>query len=127
MIAENGRSFRNLKIWEKGMDLSIDCYRLTKRFPKDEQYGLTSQIRRAAVSVPANIAEGFGRESTGDFIRFLRIAQGSLKELETLLELTSRIEDLPTPESARSLDSCIEIGKMTRSLIRKLERNRATK
>lgn len=104
------------------MDLSIDCYRLTKRFPKEEQYGLTSQIRRAAVSVPANIAEGF----TGDFIRFLRIAQGSLKELETLLELASQIEDFPTPESSRHLDSCIEIGKMTRSLIRKLDRNRAT-
>jgi four helix bundle protein len=70
-------------VWQAAIDLAVDCYEFTKWFPKEEVYGLTSQIRRAATSVAANIAEGHGREVTGSFIQFLRIAQGSLKELET--------------------------------------------
>ena len=72
--------FRDLLVWRQAMDLARDCYFLTKKFPKEELYSLTSQIRRAAVSVPANIAEGNGRGTRKDYISFLRIAQGSLRE-----------------------------------------------
>jgi four helix bundle protein len=77
-------SYQDLQVWQKAMDLVIECYRLTQRFPANEQYGLTSQIRRAAVSVPANIAEGFGRWYSKEFVRFLLTTNGSLKEVETL-------------------------------------------
>jgi len=80
-------SHRNLDAWQVAMELARNCYRLTDSFPKSERFGITSQIRRAAVSIPANIAEGCGRSARGDLLRFLSIARGSLKELETLLEL----------------------------------------
>ena len=73
------------------MDLAEACYRLTANFPKDETFGLTSQLRRASVSVPANIAEGYGRDSRGSYTQFLKIAQGSLKELETHVLLAERL------------------------------------
>jgi four helix bundle protein len=84
-------SFKDLEVWQMAMTLAADCYHLTARFPKEEIYSMTAQIRRAAASVPANIAEGHGRENTGAFIQFLRIAQGSLKELETHLLLAERV------------------------------------
>jgi four helix bundle protein len=80
-------SYQDLKVWQGGMQLAEDCYCFTKGFPREEMFGMTSQIRRAAASIPANIAEGWGRESTREYIRFLRVAQGSLKELETHLIL----------------------------------------
>ena len=83
------RSHRSLVAWQVGMELARECYRLTEDFPKAERFGLTAQIRRAAVSVPANIAEGCGRSSRGELRQFLSIARGSLKELETLLELAT--------------------------------------
>ena len=85
-------SYKDLHVWQEAMALAESCYRVTRKFPKDELFGLTSQIRRAASSIAANIAEGHGRESTGSFIQFLRIAQGSLKEVETHLILSSKIE-----------------------------------
>jgi four helix bundle protein len=85
------RSYQDLRVWQKGMGLAEACYLLTRRFPKDEVFGMTSQIRRAATSVPANIAEGYGRDSKGEYIQFLRISQGSLKELETHLTLSRRV------------------------------------
>jgi len=84
-------SHRDLIVWQKGMDLAVAAYRLTASFPTDERYGLTSQIRRACASIPANIAEGYGRESAGAYAQQLRIAQGSLKELETHVELAHRV------------------------------------
>ncbi len=81
-------SYRDLKVWQQAMQLAKGCYELTRRFPRDELFGLTSQIRRAAASVPANIAEGNGRQNRGEYIHSLRIAQGSLKELETHLILS---------------------------------------
>ena len=78
-------SYEDLEVWQLAMTLAEHCYELTKQFPKEELYGLISQIRRAAVSIPANIAEGYGRDQTGNFIQFLRIAQGSSRELETHL------------------------------------------
>ncbi len=121
MEAEKVRSYRDLLVWQKGMDLSVNCYRLTKPFPKAEIYGLRSQIRRAEISIPTNIAEGYGRQSTDDYIRF-RIAQGSTKELETLLELSNRVDYCTDSERILRLKICDETGRMIRSLIRTLER-----
>ena len=115
------KSYRDLKVWQDSMQLAEDCYMLTRRFPKDETYGMSSQIRRSAVSVPANIAEGHGRESIGAFVQFLRIAQGSLKELETHLILAKRVK-LALEELIDTLLLKTEIiGKMLRSLIRSIQ------
>ena len=103
------------------MTLAENCYRITRSFPRDEIYGLTSQIRRSASSVPANIAEGYGRENTGSFIQFLRVAQGSLKELETHLMLAERVEILASEQALPLLSDCDRIGKMLRNLIRALQ------
>jgi four helix bundle protein len=115
------QSFKDLVIWQRGMTLVESCYRLTKRLPDDERFGLISQIRRAAVSIPANIAEGHGREVAGSFIQHLRIAQGSLKELETLLMLVQRMEMAETDVSGRLLSECDELGRMLRSMIRAVQ------
>ncbi len=114
-------SYRDLVVWQRSMDLAESCYRITATFPREEIYGLTSQIRRAAVSVPSNIAEGNGRENTGAYIQFLRVAQGSLKELETQLLLAGRIGIAAEDRSRPLLNECEEIGKMLRSLIRSLQ------
>ena len=117
----NIRSYQDLEVLQMGMDLVEDCYRLTRQFPREEQYGLTSQIRRAAVSIPANIAEGYGRDMTGSFIQFLRVAQGSVRELETHLLLSGRLEIISQDALAKPLGLAERISKMLRSLIRKLE------
>jgi four helix bundle protein len=103
------------------MDLAESCYRLTRQFPRDELFGLTSQIRRAAGSIPANIAEGHGREHTGSFVQHLRISQGSLKELETHLLLAERVGIAGTADLQPILAQCESIGKMIRTLIRSLQ------
>jgi four helix bundle protein len=103
------------------MTLAESCYRLTRQFPRDELFGLTSQIRRAAGSVPANVAEGHGRENTGNFVQHLRISQGSLKELETHLLLAERVGILPTVELQPVFFQCETLGKMLRALIRSLQ------
>jgi four helix bundle protein len=94
---------------------------LTAQFPRDELFGLTSQIRRAAASISANIAEGHGRENTGSFIQSLRIAQGSLKELETHLILAERVNILAKSDLEAVLGRCENLGKMVRALIRSLQ------
>jgi four helix bundle protein len=103
------------------MALAESCYRLTSEFPRDELFGLTSQIRRAAASIPANIAEGHGRENTGSFVQYLRISQGSLKELETHLILAERVGILPLSNLQGALGTCESVGKMLRALIRSLQ------
>ena len=119
------QSYRDLVVWQKVMDLAAECYRLTKGFPKEELYGITSQIRRAAVSVPANIAEGHGREHRSEFIRFLQIAQGSLKELETHLILAARVLLTTEAEIQPILEQCDQLGRQLHSLIRALQRDGA--
>lgn len=114
-------SYRDLKVWQLGMKLAKECYFLTRKFPKDELFGMTSQIRRAAASIPANIAEGNGRENTGSYIQFLRIAQGSLKELETHLILATEVEICPLVATAPLMKQADELGRMLRSLIRVLQ------
>jgi four helix bundle protein len=121
MTAPVFQSFKDLVVWQKSMDLAEASYRLATEFPKDEMYGMTAQIRRAAVSIAANIAEGHGRESTGSFVQFLRMAQGSLKELETHLLLAGRVHIIRTEKIAPLLADCETIGKMLRSLIRSLQ------
>ena len=103
------------------MDAAVACYEITKGFPKEELYGLTSQIRRAAVSVPANIAEGHGRDGTGYYVQHLKIAQGSLKELETHLMLSVRLGFLDATKADDVLMQSDEIGRMLRALIRSLQ------
>jgi len=94
-------SFQDLVVWQKSMDLVIECYQLVQRLPPNEQYGLASQIRRAAVSIPANIAEGFGRWHSKEFVHFLLIANGSLKELETHLLIGKRLGFFTSPDLAK--------------------------
>ena len=94
---------------------------MTRRFPRDELFGMTSQIRRAASSVPANIAEGYGRDSTREYIQFLRVSQGSLKELETHLTLSGRVGLISESETKNVLEECDRLGKMLHRLIRSLQ------
>lgn len=103
------------------MDLAVDCYGLTKGFPREETYGLTSQIRRASASVAANIAEGHGRETTASFIQFLRTAQGSLKELETHLILATRVGHATEESMKGVMTRCDAVGRMLRGLVRSLQ------
>jgi four helix bundle protein len=114
-------SYRDLRVWQDAMTLAELCYRLTSQFPRDELFGLTSQVRRAAASIPANIAEGHGREHTGNFVQSLRVSQGSLKELETHLLLAKRVGLLETLELDSVLSRCESLGKMVRALIRSLQ------
>lgn len=111
-------------MWQRSMDLAVECYALTKEFPKEEIYGLVSQIRRASVSIAANIAEGYGREATGAYVHHLKIAQGSLKELETHLILSTRVEIVAFERIKATMSLGDEIGKMLRSLIRRLQDER---
>ena len=115
------KSYRDLRVWQHAMALAEVCYRLTRDFPKEELFGLTSQIRRAAASIPANIAEGHGREHTRSFVQYLRIAQGSLKELETHLLLAERVEITSQSAIQPLLEHAVSLGKMIRTLIRSLQ------
>ncbi len=114
------KSYRDLIVWQQAMDLGVAVYTLSRDWPKEELYGLTSQARRAATSVPANIAEGFGRESRASYIHFLKIAQGSLKELETHLLMGERIGLAPTTAVHSLLARSESVGKLLRLLLRKL-------
>ena len=113
-------SYRDLKVWQLGMDLAEECYRLIDTFPTKERYAMSTQIWRASSSVPANIAEGHSRGSRKEFIQFLWISHGSLKEFETHLLLCSRVGLTNQEQVAPLLKSADEIGKMLRSLIKKL-------
>ncbi|MDE2385329.1 MAG: four helix bundle protein [Alphaproteobacteria bacterium] len=115
------KSYKDLEVWQTAMSLAEACYRATANFPKSEMFGLTSQIRRAASSIPANIAEGHGRETSSMFVQFLRIAQGSLKELETHLLLSQRVGHLEQNALERLVALCESIGRMLRALIRSLQ------
>jgi four helix bundle protein len=115
------QGYRDLAVWPRGMDLAAETYALTKVFPRDELFGLTSQARRAAASIPANIAEGWGRQTRPAYANHLRIAQGSLKELETHLLLAARIGLTSEAETAPLLQIGDEIGRMLNRLIRTIE------
>ncbi len=115
--------FEELKIWQKAMDITENCYRATESFPKEEKYGLTSQLRRSAVSIPSNIAEGSGRNTNGEFMQFLGIANGSSYELLTQLYLSKRL-DLLTEDKVRPIiNEVLEVTKMNYSLQRTLKKS----
>jgi four helix bundle protein len=109
----NVQSYKNLEVWQKSVDMVTAVYKLTKDFPKDELYALTNQIRRSAVSVPSNIAEGRGKRSTGDYIRFLNIAYGSAAELETQLIIS---KNLGYMSSEKLEPICMDINRICRML-----------
>ena len=116
------RSYRDLLVWQKGMDLAAAVYRLTRPWPKEETFGLVAQARRAAVSIPANVAEGYGRQSSASYIQFLKIARGFLKELETHLLLAERVQLTPRGSCNEALTLADELGKMLGSLISSLRK-----
>jgi len=117
-------SYRDLLVWQKSMQMVVSIYELTKELPSDERYGLTAQIRKAAVSVPSNIAEGWGRFNLGNYIQFLRIAHGSLCETETQLTLCVMLGYIKDEKTTTQKIKMEEIGKMLRSLIKKLEQKK---
>jgi four helix bundle protein len=109
-------SYRDLVVWQKAMDLASEVHVLSKAFPKEEIYGLTSQMRRAAISVPSNIAEGQARRSTAEFLNFLSIAQGSLAEVDTQIMLAHRFHYATEARTARAFSLIVEVSKMLASL-----------
>ena len=115
------QSYRDLQVWQRAMDLAVTTYKLTADYPRDELYGLVSQSRRAATSIAANIAEGYGRSSKPAYLNFLRIAQGSLKELETHVLLAARLGLISEDSMEPALAQADELGRMLRGLIVKLE------
>ena len=115
------QSFRDLKVWQRGMSLVTAVYKQTNEFPKEEQFGLTSQMRRAAVSVPSNVAEGSSKRSTKEFIRFLNLAYGSLAELGTQWEIAGNLSYAQREDIFVHLREIDEIGKMLNGLINSLE------
>jgi four helix bundle protein len=115
-------SYRELRVWQIGMDLAELVYKQTQAFPKHELYGLTSQLRRAVVSVPSNIAEGHAQDSTKSYLRHISIAMGSLAEVETQLLLSARLEYLSKRDLDHVLTTTDVLGKMLRSLQTSLKR-----
>ena len=115
------RNYKDLKVWLKSYQLCLSIYKLTKGFPKEETYNLTSQIRRAAVSVPSNIAEGYGRKTTPEYIRFLYIAYGSNCELETQILLTGDLGYIKSEQLKNIQEDIEEVERMLKALIKSLE------
>jgi four helix bundle protein len=118
------KDFRKQKEWQKAHNLTLEVYRVTEGFPKNELFGLTSQIRRAAVSIPANIAEGCGRDSDADFARFLQIAMGSASELEYHLLLACDLGFLETAAYEQLHVRTMEVKQMLTAFIKKLKADR---
>jgi four helix bundle protein len=118
------RHYRDLLVWQKAVDWVEAIYAATRSWPQDERFGLTSQIRRAAVSVPSNIAEGCARRSTAEFLRFLSIARGSLAEVETQIIVATRLSYLDQTSQTPLLEAADEISRMLAGLIAKLEERR---
>lgn len=118
------QSYKDLVAWQKSMDMVVEIYRATEGFPKHELYGLTSQIRRAAVSVPSNIAEGQAHFSKPEFRHFLRHARGSLAEMETQLLIARRLNYLNQPATEKILGAVSEVGRILNGLIASLDRTR---
>lgn len=114
------KTFRDLLVWQKSMSLVTDVYEVSARFPSDERFGLTSQLRRCAVSIPSNIAEGFGRDTTNDYLRFLGIARGSLYEAQTQIEIGRNLQFIEESRFTELLENAREIERMLTSMMRKL-------
>jgi len=114
------RGFRDLEVWQKAVGLVVETYRVTRTFPVDERFGLTAQLRRAAVSVPSNIAEGRGRFGLGGFIYHLSVANGSLMELETQFLISEQLEYLKPSDARVVRDKATEVHRLLAGMIRAL-------
>lgn len=110
------RSYRDLEVWKKAMDLVVICYKITRKFPRSEIYGLTSQLQRAAVSIPSNIAEGHQRQYRKEFLQHLSIAYASLAELETDIEIARRLDYIAEDQTNNVFAQASEIGRMINGL-----------
>ena len=115
------QSYRDLIVWQKAIDYVEICYQVSESFPSKEIYGLTSQLRRAAVSIPSNIAEGYGRETRGEYVHFLGIAKGSLKESETQLIIAHRLKFISDNQLKAALNQAETVGKLLFALIKSLK------
>jgi four helix bundle protein len=115
------RDYRKLEVWQLSKQIAVDCYLLTDCLPRDEVYGIRSQLRRSCVSIPSNIAEGVGRDSDADFLRFLRIALGSLNEAETLLLIAMDLQMLEAASAMQMSDRFRDLGVRIRNLVTKIE------
>ena len=118
------QSYRDLEVWQKAMELVVECYQITKSFPKHEVFGLAGQLQRAAVSIPANLAEGRTRQHTKEFIQHISIAYGSLAELETHIEIAKRLGYIAADTAVELIDKTSTIGRMLNGLRRSLEKKR---
>ena len=118
------RGYQDLEVWQRAMDLVVEAYGLTKQFPTQERYGLTAQLQRSAVSIPSNIAEGRGRRGLGGFLYHLSVANGSLMELETQIQIAVRLGYLRDVEGQGILRRCGEVGRLLAGLSRALRRRR---
>jgi four helix bundle protein len=123
-IGPKMKTYRDLIVWQKAMQMVTYIYQLTGDFPKNELYGLTTQIRRCAISIPSNIAEGYGRNSTDDYLRFLNISRASLYELQTQLEISSNLNFLAKVDFEKIYEATREIERMLSSLIIKINRTK---
>ena len=115
------KDFKELTVWQKSMELALEVYRLAKMLPKEELFALSDQLRRAAVSIPSNIAEGYGRESKNEYLRFLRIARGSKYEMETQLLLCVDLGYFSESNTLAALALSDEIGKMLNVMIQRIQ------
>ncbi len=117
------KNYKDLKVWQKSYELCLEIYRITAKFPKEERYGLTSQIRRSVVSIPSNTAEGYGRKTTMDYIRMLYISYGSVCELETQILLAGDLDLIEKGDLGTAKKDIAEIERMLKALIKSLENN----
>jgi len=122
MSSENNkiRNFRDLDVWKKGIEIARDVYETTRTFPREELYGLTSQMRRASVSVPSNVAEGFNRFHNKEYKQFLYVTLGSCAELETQVEISGELKYIDDEEKGILLEKLDHESRMLRNLIKKL-------
>ena len=116
------RSYKDLKVWQKAYDLCLEIYKVTRSFPREEIYGLTSQVRRAAVSIPSNVAEGYGRRTKGEYVQALYIGYGSVCELETQTLLCGDLGYLEAEELQRIENLISEVERMLKALIKSLQK-----
>ena len=117
-----GQSYRDLVVWQKSMQLVTDVYRMTECFPKSEMFGLCSQLKRAVISVPSNIAEGQGRDSVKEFLHHLSIAYGSLTETETQIQIAANLKFIPQAQADVLTGKCAEVGRLLNGLLRSLKK-----
>lgn len=119
----SGQGYRELGVWQKSMRLVTDIYRATESFPKSEMFGLTSQLKRAVISIPSNIAEGQGRDSTKEFLYHLSIAYGSLMEAETQIQIAMNLSFTDKKDANVLFEQCGEVGRMLNGLTRSLRKS----